>query len=413
MKPTTRYVLSSTGLVAFLLFWEGFARSGIMEPHLLPPPSTIPPALISEINEGFWQVMVWSSLRHYTIGFVLGSVLGVTLGVVVALFPKVEASQAYLARVLRPIPPLAWIPFAIIWFGITETAAAFIISIGIFWINYFTAMGAVNAVDKDLIEVARAFGHRTFPALLRKVILPGAAPGILSGLRAGLGQGWMTVVAAERPRSGPYPPALISEINEGFWQVMVWSSLRHYTIGFVLGSVLGVTLGVVVALFPKVEASQAYLARVLRPIPPLAWIPFAIIWFGITETAAAFIISIGIFWINYFTAMGAVNAVDKDLIEVARAFGHRTFPALLRKVILPGAAPGILSGLRAGLGQGWMTVVAAELFGIQGIGQRMIEAAGLLNTQVVILYMFSIAFLYGVSDYIFVRIQQRILAWQR
>ncbi len=99
MKPTTRYVLSSTGLVAFLLFWEGFARSGIMEPHLLPPPSSIPPALISEINEGFWQVMVWSSLRHYTIGFVLGSVLGVTLGVVVALFPKVEASQAYMARI--------------------------------------------------------------------------------------------------------------------------------------------------------------------------------------------------------------------------------------------------------------------------------------------------------------------------
>ena len=250
MKPTTRYVLSSTGLVAFLLFWEGFARSGIMAPHLLPPPSTI-------------------------------------------------------------------------------------------------------------------------------------------------------------------PPALISEINEGFWQTMVWASLRHYTIGFVLGSFLGVTFGVAVALFPRVEASQAYLARILRPIPPLAWIPFAIIWFGITETAAAFIISIGIFWINYFTAMGAVQAVDKDLIEVARAFGHRTFPALLRKVILPGAAPGILSGLRAGLGQGWMTVVAAELFGIQGIGQRMIEAAGLLNTQVVILYMFSIAFLYGVSDYIFVRIQQRILAWQR
>jgi NitT/TauT family transport system permease protein len=205
----------------------------------------------------------------------------------------------------------------------------------------------------------------------------------------------------------------MSEIREGFWQVMVLSSLRHYTVGFVLGSVLGVGLGVIVALFPRIEASQAWLARVLRPIPPLAWIPFAIIWFGITETAAAFIISIGIFWINYFTAMGAVQAVDKDLIEVARAFGHRSFPALLRKVILPGAAPGILSGLRAGLGQGWMTVVAAELFGIQGIGQRMIEASGLLATDVVILYMFSIALLYGISDYIFVLIQKRILAWQR
>ncbi len=228
----------------------------------------------------------------------------------------------------------------------------------------------------------------------------------------GIGRsGWMETYLLPPPST--IPPALISEIREGFWQAMLWASLRHYTIGFVLGSFLGVTLGVVVALFPRVESSQAWLARVLRPIPPLAWIPFAIIWFGITETAAAFIISIGIFWINYFTAMSAVQAVDKDLIEVARAFGHRTFPALLRKVILPGAAPGILAGLRAGLGQGWMTVVAAELFGIPGIGQRMMEASGLLATDVVILYMFSIALLYGVSDYIFVTIQERILAWQQ
>lgn len=215
------------------------------------------------------------------------------------------------------------------------------------------------------------------------------------------------------PPPSTLPVTLTSEISLGFWQSMVWASLRHYTIGFLLGSILGVTLGVSVALFPRVEASQAWLARVFRPIPPLAWIPFAIIWFGISETAAAFIISIGIFWINYFTAMAAVQAVDKDLIEVARAFGHRSFFALLRKVILPAAAPGILSGLRAGLGQGWMTVVAAELFGIAGIGQRMIEASGLLASEVVVLYMFSIALLYGVSDFIFVKIQDRILAWQR
>ena len=215
------------------------------------------------------------------------------------------------------------------------------------------------------------------------------------------------------PPPSTLPETLVSEIGLGIWQSMVWASLRHYSAGFVLGSVLGVTLGVCVALFPKVEASQAWLARVFRPIPPLAWIPFAIIWFGISETAAAFIISIGIFWINYFTTMAAVQAVDKDLIEVARAFGHRRIFALLGKVILPAAAPGILSGLRAGLGQGWMTVVAAELFGIAGIGQRMMEAAGLLASEVVILYMFSIALLYGVSDYIFVRIQDKILEWQR
>lgn len=80
---------------------------------------------------------------------------------------------------------------------------------------------------------------------------------------------------------------------------------------------------------------------------------------------------------------------------------------------MPGAAPGVFAGLRAGLGQGWMTVVAAELFGIPGMGQRMIEAAGLLATDVVILYMFSIALLYGVSDYIFVLLRNRVLSWQR
>src|SRR5690606_33860293 len=101
-------------------------------------------------------------------------------------------------------------------------------------------------------------------------------------------------------------------------------------------------------------------------------------------------ISIGIFWINYFTAHAAVRTVDKDLIELAAAFGHGTLWARLGKVILPAAAPGLLSGLRTGLGQGWMTVVAAELFGITGIGQRMMEAAGLLATQVVVVYMLTI-----------------------
>jgi NitT/TauT family transport system permease protein len=172
-------------------------------------------------------------------------------------------------------------------------------------------------------------------------------------------------------------------------------------------------MGAAVALFPRLDAAQAWLALLLRPIPPLAWIPFAIIWFGISEAAAGFIIAIGIFWINYFTAYTAVRSVDKDLIELATAFGHGSLFARLRKVILPGAAPGVFSGLRAGIGQGWMTVVAAELFGIAGIGQRMMEAAGLLATSVVIVYMLTIAALYAASDALFMLAQRRLLQWQR
>ena len=221
------------------------------------------------------------------------------------------------------------------------------------------------------------------------------------------------VVGTLLPPPSSLPGTLVSEISLGFWQAMVVASLKHYLVGLVLGSLLGVVAGSAVALFPRLDAVQYWVARVLRPIPPLAWIPFAIIWFGVSETAAAFIISIGIFWINYFTANAAVRAVDPDLIELATSFGHGSLVARLRKVILPAAMPGLLSGLRAGLGQGWMTVVAAELFGITGIGQRMMEAAGLLATEVVIVYMLTIALLYGISDMLFVACQNRLLRWQR
>ena len=213
------------------------------------------------------------------------------------------------------------------------------------------------------------------------------------------------------PLPSDIPATLVAEIRRGMWQRMVVASLRHYALGLGIGTGLGVVLGTAVALLPVLHDLQAYLVRVLRPIPPLAWIPFAIIWFGISETSAAFIISIGVFWINYFATTGAIRSVDRDLVEVARVFGHASFPDRLRTVLLPAALPGILVGVRTGLGQGWMTVVAAELFGIQGIGQRMMEASGLLAIDVVAVYMVTIALLYGVTDVVFVTFERMVLRW--
>jgi len=213
------------------------------------------------------------------------------------------------------------------------------------------------------------------------------------------------------PLPSDIPATLIAEIRRGMWQRMVIASLRHYGLGLGIGTGLGVVLGTAVALSPTLNDAQAYLVRVLRPIPPLAWIPFAIIWFGITETSAAFIISIGVFWINYFATSGAIRSVDRDLVEVARVFGHGRFVDRLRKVLMPAALPGILVGVRTGIGQGWMTVVAAELFGIQGIGQRMMEASGLLAIDVVAVYMVTIALLYGLTDIIFVTFERMVLKW--
>ena len=215
------------------------------------------------------------------------------------------------------------------------------------------------------------------------------------------------------PAPSAVPGALIRELRDGIWITAVGDSLSHYATGVIAGSLLGIATGTAVALLPRFDAAQAWVARLLRPIPPLAWIPFALIWFGASETAAAFIIGIGVFWLNYFATQSAVRAVDPGLIELAAAFGQGGFFRCLRKVVLPSASPGILSGVRAGLGQGWMAVVAAELFGIPGIGQRMTEAAGLLATDVLVLYMLTIALLYGLTDLVFEAVTNRVMAWTR
>ncbi len=133
------------------------------------------------------------------------------------------------------------------------------------------------------------------------------------------------------------------------------------------------------------------MVRLLRPIPGLAWVPFAIIWFGVSTPAAVFIVAVGVFWICYFATLGAVRAVDRDLLEVADAYGFRSPIAKLVKIVLPAAAPGILSGLRTALGQAWMAVVAAEIFGVMGLGQRMMQASSLLATDIVVVYMITMA----------------------
>lgn len=214
------------------------------------------------------------------------------------------------------------------------------------------------------------------------------------------------------PAPSALPAAFLDEIRSGAWLAAALSSLSHYAQGLGVGAGFGVTLGVAAGMSDRFEAATSGLVRLLRPIPGLAWIPFAIIWFGATTGAAVFIIAIGVFWIVFFATQGAIRGVDRDLIEVADAFGFRTARERLLKILLPAASPGILVGVRTALGQAWMSVVAAELFGVQGVGQRMMQASSLLATETVIVYMLTIAALYGAIDAMFVALQRHLLAWR-
>lgn len=214
------------------------------------------------------------------------------------------------------------------------------------------------------------------------------------------------------PGPSALPSAFLSEVRSGAWLSAILGSLGHYFVGLFTGAGLGIALGVTTGMSKLAEEASAWVVRLLRPIPGLAWVPFAIIWFGVNPQAAVFIIAIGVFWIVFFAAQGAIRGVDRELIEVADAFGFRSPLQRLVKILLPAAMPGILVGVRTALGQAWMAVVAAEIFGVAGVGQRMMQASSLLATDLVVIYMLTMAALYGLLDTLFVAFQGWVLRWK-
>jgi NitT/TauT family transport system permease protein len=214
------------------------------------------------------------------------------------------------------------------------------------------------------------------------------------------------------PVPSQLPAAFLREVQSGIWLDCVAQSLSHYFAGLCLGVLLGACIGIATGMYRNLDYSLSWIVRTLRPIPGLAWIPFAILWFGVEQGAAIFIICIGVFWIVFFAAQAAIRSVDRDLIEVADAFGFSSGWEKLTKVLFPASLPGILVGVRTALGQAWMAVVAAELFGVPGLGQRMSQAASLLSTDIVVVYMLTMAALYGLIDTGFIFAQSRFLAWK-
>jgi len=208
------------------------------------------------------------------------------------------------------------------------------------------------------------------------------------------------------------PQAALEEWRSGRLLPAVGSSLVHYLWGLGLGTVLGFLVGAVAATSSWFDALHAYLARVLRPIPPLAWVVFAIAWFHVSHAGAAFVISIGVFWVNYFATYSAVRNIDPGYYELAKAFGQDGYAVRSVKVTLPASSPAVLAGVRTGVGQAWMTLIAAELLGVPGMGQEMNAAAGVGAYDAVVVYMLAISAVYALSDIIFGFVENRVLRWR-
>lgn len=182
--------------LATVLVWEAAARLGWLSSRILPAPGAVLEAAWALARSGeLWQHVRVSALRAL-VGLVVGAGAGLALGLLNGLSRTAETLLDTSLQMLRNIPVLALIPLVILWFGIDESAKLVLLAVGVFFPMYINTLHGVRAVDPALIEMGRSYGLRGW-ALFRQVILPGALPSMLVGLRFSLGLVWVILIVTE------------------------------------------------------------------------------------------------------------------------------------------------------------------------------------------------------------------------
>ncbi|OYD83668.1 ABC transporter permease [Azospirillum brasilense] len=197
--PRRRWLDWLAGLIvplALALGWEVAVAQGWGNGRLLPPPSRILSTLLGLWRSGDLTVHVLATLGRVGLGFLSGVLAGTVLGALTGYLTWARRLLDPTLQALRSIPSIAWVPLFILWFGIFETSKVILIAVGVFFPIYLALSGAILDVDRKLVEVGRIF-RLSGPALVWRILLPATLPAYVLALRAGLGLGWMFVVAAE------------------------------------------------------------------------------------------------------------------------------------------------------------------------------------------------------------------------
>jgi NitT/TauT family transport system permease protein len=189
---------------------------------------------------------------------------------------------------------------------------------------------------------------------------------------------WQFAVSRHPGSLLPTPIAVVKAIGEllqhGLLFKYVVASLFRVTWGFALAAILAIPLGLTLGWYRRGEMAFNPLLQILRPISPLAWIPIAILWFGVGDLSAVFLIFVGSFFPLLLTAMSAVHNIPSVYINVGRNFGLST-PQFIYRVLYPAVVPQLITGSRITLGIAWLVVVAAEMIAVNsGLGFLIVDA---------------------------------------
>ncbi len=192
-----RYLLP----IFLIIIWQTLSSTGIISAFLLPSPDKIvlglkdllivgmPPGHLLHDHIGY-------SLYRVALGFTLAALSAIPMGLIMGWSERIRRMTNPLLELVRPIPPLAWIPIAILWFGIGIRSAAFIIFLGAFFPILLNTISGVRSINPLFIDASRTLNAKE-KDIFFKILLPGALPSMFVGMRIGIGIGWMTLVAAE------------------------------------------------------------------------------------------------------------------------------------------------------------------------------------------------------------------------
>ncbi|MGE6738908.1 ABC transporter permease [Allorhizobium pseudoryzae] len=214
----------------------------------------------------------------------------------------------------------------------------------------------------------------------------------------------------------PRPSAVLDTFVQ-LWQTgLLWKhllpSLQRLLIGGLLGVSVGVALGVLIGLFSYVRAGLVPLVAALFPIPKIALLPLFVIWFGIDEMSKYMLIAFGTFTPTVVATYGAVDNVDRTLIRMGQSFGLSWW-SIVRKIVLPGAFPAILSGLRVSISIAIILLVAAEMLGAQyGVGSYILEAGSLYDLEKLFAGVTILSVLGLIVSFVIGRVEKHFLSWR-
>lgn len=196
MKIWKRAVQAIVTIVLLMTVWQTASLLGFLNTQLLPSPLNVANAFIDLLGTGSLIFDIVASLQRVLVGFFFATITGVALGLLAGSNPKIAPFFTPIIEILRPIPPIAWIPLAILWFGLGDKPAYFLVFLGSFFPIFTNTLFGAVAVDKIHKRAAYSLGANK-KKFITDILIPSSLPYIFAGLKIGLGVGWIVVITAE------------------------------------------------------------------------------------------------------------------------------------------------------------------------------------------------------------------------